>query len=406
MTFAFPEMNEQEQRRVEQEREEWASASGFRVTIEMNPKSIHGRDTIHLVALAQPLHGNRPPSFQGGQGTRLVLAAGPMSIHGRSFEDTAARDPDISRDPVFGSKKSFRPETRPRPNHLGVVPLWQVPAGHGMLRERLPDIARIYGVSILADAYRSGPRAGHRLPSQPLALYEVLDRLAGRDFRWERRANVVLVRSRTWFLERPQEIPLRFVRRWKESCDRYGLITFEEWLDAARALTDRQLQDVGEVKMEGGLPGDLWLPFAAVGPTLRLYIALTPPQRQALWEGRAVPVARMTPQQRGLFAETIRQSREGPRAPLPVERLAAGSVVMERNDFIRTYVSHGTGGRGTSEPVRPAGRTPGSTAAAPPLDRRITRGNMTRYPVTSLTFQFRIGEETVARSWLHVRTPR
>src|SRR5258708_8057702 len=67
-------------------------------------------------------------------------------------------------------------------------------------------------------------------------------------------ASLAFVGSRTWLLDRRYEIPLRIVRRWKQSCDQYGLLSLNEWIEAAHALTDLQLENVVQVRLRGGSP--------------------------------------------------------------------------------------------------------------------------------------------------------
>ena len=78
------------------------------------------------------------------------------------------------------------------------------------LRDLLPDLARTYDVPIIADAYTTtmiGLVLREGLPTEPTALFVLQDNLAGFSYRWDYRDRLIRLRSRTWFLDRPREIP-------------------------------------------------------------------------------------------------------------------------------------------------------------------------------------------------------
>src|SRR3954464_14055411 len=103
----------------------------------------------------------------------------------------------------------------------------------------LPELARTYGVDFIADSYwSSAPALGlGSLPQEPTALYALLDDAAGSHHRWDRvptkwvGGSLIRLRSRTWFLDRPREIPLRYVRRWREEMARRGSVSLEAYLE-------------------------------------------------------------------------------------------------------------------------------------------------------------------------------
>jgi hypothetical protein len=394
---------------------EWAAAHGFRVVLQMKWDSFPG--SLSLRASAQPSrrvelppHNPARPSLITGAGsfyygdvtgTRLFISTPVAAVGAGGAVDTAQQDPDIVTDPVFGVRKSFKPDPKPRPNHLGLVPRFRLPK---MLRDLMPDLARTYGVQFIADAYRITGRAGGPPVPQPAPLYAMLDRLAWSNDRWERDGNVVLVRSRTWFLDRPQEIPLRFVRQWMKSCDEYGLLSLEEWIEAANALTDLQLEHIGQVATEADISMALTSPWPyATGPVLRLYGALTLAQQQALWQGRSLPVARMSPEQRALFAKAVRSSLRDWPVPIDMTRLAAGRLALHREDKISTVRPNTRGGASFSYESPPAA---GEKDRPPSPRKRVTmKGGASRFPLTTLTFQLFFGPEWPAGTFLTVRPP-
>src|SRR2546428_795108 len=123
------------------------------------------------------------------------------------------------------------------------------------LRDLLPDLARIYRVQFIADAYTPvNARLGAQRASEPEALYQVLSRAANPTHRWDRRGNLIRLRSRTWFLDRPKEVPLRLVRHWKELTDQHGALPLETYEEMARSLTDLQMENLGHVGEDVELP--------------------------------------------------------------------------------------------------------------------------------------------------------
>jgi hypothetical protein len=346
---------------------------------------------------------------------------------------------------VLGAKKPFQPETRARDVPMGGDgnPVWT-------FRDLLPDLARTYGVQVIADAYW---QAGWYLDprsvasAEPIALFELLDRLVGSSHRWDRVRDLIRLRSRTWFLDRPREIPLRLIRRWKASCDDKGALSLEEYVEIACSLTDTQLLSLNLVRRDTGLPDEVES-AATMRHALRLYGALHPAQRATLWRGAALPVAQMTPLQRELFAASLCETRvaravssfreaaqrepfDGSRrAPwqrrfelITGEPLATGSLSLTAQPLLRTTVKRGgvivrrtTGplpAAGGAESPAPAGSAAGAIAVAPPAGTREVgsapaaprdgaRGShpdtlpeeVIRQPVTNGSFVFHHGSET------------
>ena len=111
---------------------------------------------------------------------------------------------------------------------------------------------------------------------------------------------------------------MRLVRRWKALYRQGSILPLEEYVRMATDLTDVQFESLPRVDFEEGLSmGGLDLFAIQRGRfALRLYAALSPAQRQALWRGAAVPVTRMTRAQRELFLADVRQAARD-RGPAP-----------------------------------------------------------------------------------------
>src|SRR5438128_5610309 len=230
------------------------------------------------------------------------------------------------------------------------------------------DIARVYGVSLISDAY-TWVRTTMRFSSDtPIALYDLLDRLAGDRHVWDHHGRLVRFRYRAWPFARPREVPMRLLRRWQELLDRDGALPLEERLSAVATLTDAQLDTL--------FHGALFRGAAAfAGPVdprhaLRLYMSLTPGQQQALWQGRPLPFARMTPAQQGLFLATLReqaQIRQGilvPGSEPAVGPEAALSLASDRQVWV--FEQHEGWGRVHYEPVpESAGAAPAAAPRSP-----------------------------------------
>ena len=142
------------------------------------------------------------------------MAAGPTDSRERYAEDTPEHRAALEKDPVMGVHKSFKPRNPPRSELDG-------PGSSGSgwrLRDLLPDLARTYGVQFIADAYGDGPavQPEQLFDLKTPALWELLNGWAGLEYRWDHEGDLVRLRDWSWYLDRPREIPLRLLRRWRE----------------------------------------------------------------------------------------------------------------------------------------------------------------------------------------------
>jgi hypothetical protein len=308
--------------------------------------------------------------------TTLTLTAESVDPEQRLVEDAPERLAVLEKDPVLGVKRRFQPEVKQRTPGVG-------PSSSRARRlpELLPELARVYGVQLLSDAYWSAPPVAPDAldTAEPTMLFELLDRLAGTVHRWDHRGNLVRLRSRTWFFDRPREVPLRLVRRWKELSDREAALPLAEYLQMAGALTDAQLDGLGSLAGEQGLP--LGLPGAgSARHVLRLYGSLSPAQQQALWQGNAIPAAKMAPAQRVLFAAGLQERSRYGRPPLPPAQWAAGSLSLTSERFVLIREQRG----GVRQDRLERAPIPGAPDSDPAAGRAAIPGAPLRYPIISL----------------------
>jgi beta-lactamase regulating signal transducer with metallopeptidase domain len=403
----------QEQQRQRGREAQWAAASGYQVTI----RAEGGQFRQHVPLPMLSMHASAAPIVEGKPvqtgdsgplvGTSLSFEAGPVDGGAELQQDeTPVREAALAQDPVVGMKRVFkrRPKPAARPGELDVS-RWS------SMRELLPDLARIYGVSIIADSY-DADHSGIGLPGpEPIALYQLLDRFVGMFYHWDHRGNLVRLRFRDWFLSRPKEVPMRLVRRWGEMLDRYGALPLAEFVSAAATLNDGQLESADGLLQS--LAGRAKQPF---GPqlypprqALRLYAALMPGQQQWLWRGQPLTAAAMTPAQRAIFLaamQDLEHSRQ-PDAPdssrltdLPPD--ARFSLTNQR--LIRVVER---GADSTTIYSEPAPATPAATPASPVAPRPATRTPaVSRQPFTNLTFELLYSPQLRDRVEIAIASPR
>jgi hypothetical protein len=400
--YGSPERQKEERERRQELKTAWAEANGYQVRIALDTSRLQSDGELSLQASAIPLRGGRPASRAASlpaNGAMMSIGVGPSFVFPWGPDEpeekaNAARRAALENDPVFGVKKPLRVDLKPRRPE---EPYWKGAWGLG---EMFPDVARTYGVSLISDAY-TWDRTTTRFSSEtPIALYDLLDRLAGDRRLWDHRGRVVRFRYRAWPFARPQEVPMRLLRRWQALLDRDGALPLEEWLSAA-TLTDAQLDTLHNIALFRG-PSAF---FSPVDPryALRLYLSLTPGQQQALWQGRPLPFARMTPAQQGLFLATLRdqaQIRQG----IPVSSgspaigpEAALSLTSDRKVWV--FKQHGNWTGIHYEPVpktpytaAPTPASPGTRAAGGPAS--AAPSSVTRRTITTVTFRFRTGSGT------------
>jgi hypothetical protein len=210
---------------------------------------------------------------------------------------------------------------------------------------------------------------------EPVPLYRLLELLAGHAYRWDRRGSLVRLRSRTWYMERPREVPLRLVRRWAEFGERLGGLPLEEYVSMATELRDMQLQDLDVLIRRGALPvglRDIEEAYSA-RHGLRLYAALTPSQRDILWAGQPLSLARTSGTQRNQFLAALQgvvDDRDpGADPPLTLSRWEDSRFTVARFRISRVGEQDAAvqffGQRETGPPAAPAAASPPPSTARP-----------------------------------------
>jgi hypothetical protein len=436
----FPDEMGGEERLHEREKqmqERWTGAAGYRVTVQWQDQLEMG-GSLHVSATASPIDpGPPPPSYTISSGMELALDAAPKDLAEEEPDPaTPERRAAWEKDPVLGARKPFEPEARPQTDHPNGPP------GSGStppVQALLPELARRYDVSFIADSYWSTPPAyGFPRAGEPISLISVLDRLARPSHRWDCGADaedaaskqhpagrrLIRLRSRTWFLDRPREVPLRFVTRWRALQEQYAALPMDTYLEMA-ALRDEQLGSLSGLTAAGVLPREL-PDLTEVYPArfaLRLYASLTPAQRQALEQGSFLLVAQMSPAQRELFRKTEKESGRyqapQPGSPEPAaDRLLLTTERYVRVQEVRDGVSHysraavpapdptGVAPRATDN-VSGRQPTPLSTAGTPParLPSAQPSVRVIRHSVTRLWFVIQRGAEKRQLGFMTIPSP-
>jgi hypothetical protein len=298
----------------EQAHQEWEQAPGYVVRVHLDLDSLPRSGSLTLRVSAAPLTADgaaRAVDLPGGD-TTLQLRVGPVDPRRRLEEQTPERSARLQRDEIVGVRRDFPPKRRQ--GHPGA----QTESGGLPPHDTVPDLAEVYGVQVISDAYWGSLPSLSRsafATSETVTLFSLLDQIP--THRWDHEGNVVRLRSRTWFLDRPREVPLRLARRWEQLCERLGALPLNEYIDAARTLTETQLEGLAlliPLQLRGDYQntgagvrcdlGDLKFLFAR-RHAVRLYASLAPWQQRALWQGAPVPVATMTPSQRDVFLAAI-----------------------------------------------------------------------------------------------------
>jgi hypothetical protein len=372
---------------------QWAAATGYRVTVQIDANGWRSLNMLRLTAAARPFRSGATPQanfFDAYPGTSVQIQTEPSEP--MAWEQDAAMPPEseLANDPIFGSRQLFKPGVKPR-KEMFADPF--TPAMFRM-RDLLPDLARTYKVQFIADAYTPvNGRMGAQAFTGLEPLYRILS-AATPTHRWDRRGNLIRLRSRTWFLDRPKEIPLRLVRHWKELTDQHGTLPLETYLEMARTLTDLQMENVGNVVEDVELPPTIrWFELGRDRYALRLYAALSPDQQQALWGGKVLQATQMTPAQRELFLASLAERALHNPLPPKLERWSDARLSLEAEP--QTVTVERSAGPAVTQPVpaspaSPSGQPPSrvganSTPAAGPLGSRPAAA--TTFPVTRLNLQ-------------------
>src|SRR5262249_36010998 len=119
--------------------------------------------------------------------------------------ESVQRQVRLLNDPVVGRTRDIQK----------LLQKWHPPSREAVDRHRcfaelLPDLALLYGVQFIADAYyyRPSRQLADLLEAWPkrVPLLGFLE-MGGR---WQHDGDLITLRNREWFLARPREVPLRF----------------------------------------------------------------------------------------------------------------------------------------------------------------------------------------------------
>ncbi|MFN3652039.1 MAG: hypothetical protein ACK47B_20885 [Armatimonadota bacterium] len=320
--------------------EYWPRVIGFRVSawLERQPYS------LRLTTRAVPLLADAEPG-QPGQSHGLHLSG----THFVERPEPASPE-EIARwkqDPVLGQKQRFGPDLAalvpPHRRHGGRFSTY--------LHELLPEIARAYRINLVSDAYQSSQLLLESRQAEELPLYEVLNRYLFPKSGWERDGDYLRVRSRTWYLDRGSEVPLRLVRDWAAALRQKPHVDLDQAGEMVRALSDEQLRQLPDALADRGIhlrgPG---LPsFVRPGGSdghgalemLRAYAQLHPGQRRPLQRGESVAVSSMPDAaRRWTFRALDRRQQQHPERRLPelqpTDRLTMSVSRWSRDSSVRT----------------------------------------------------------------------
>jgi beta-lactamase regulating signal transducer with metallopeptidase domain len=385
---------EERMRRWEQEGQaEWASGSGYRANIDLDVHQFQAGGSLSLSADAEPIRNE--PGIRYGAGFSLGSVLGAtVHINAQAAEplqqlqenQTPERSAALEKDPIVGSENRHRVTSSAQPRPLNGIPeiAWS-----WWLRDLLPAMAKSYDVQFISDAYwNHAAEASIRTAArESTPLYTLLDGRPTFTHRWDRRGNLIRLRSRTWFLDRPREVPVRMARRWKTLLDERGVLPLEEYLRMVAELDDAKLASLDDIASELGIPNAVRDLFGAnhSRKVLRLYASLSAGQRHMLWRGEALPVARMLPAQRELLLSAVKETNRGRSPQLDLGRFASARIVLNPRPFFRVFTKSGTTVAIREEYTPEEG--------GPNLPAGEVAPGVRRFPATRLWFEYQAGDE-------------
>ena len=216
-----------------------------------------------------------------------------------------ADDPDLKL-PV-----SFRvpaPEVGPEAAQGGAIAraATRWPGGLMTLGELAAELHRQTGLNFVGDGFIRA-RLDRKLLAEPRPLRELLDLVARElDYEWSKQGPWVWLRSRTYFSDRPGEVPERILGPWRKTAGTQPVPTLDALAQLAGALNEDQcrgMQDYWGWYLENT---GILAPTRGGGVYdlrhhLRLWNSLAPAQKQTLRGGGVLAVRSMTGPQRQAF---------------------------------------------------------------------------------------------------------
>jgi hypothetical protein len=397
---------EQRMRRWEQEGQaEWAAGSGYRALIDLDVNQFRAGGSLSLSADAEPIRtepGVRyGPGFSFGNvlGTTLhIRAQATDPLQNLTENQHPERRAALEQDPVVGVKNRHRVTSTAQPRPLNGIPeiAWS-----WWLRDLLPVLAKTYNVQFISDAYwkHAAEASIYSAATEATALFTFLDGRPTFTHRWDRRQNLIRLRSRTWYLDRPREIPVRLVRRWKSLIDSGGALPLDEYLRMVTELGDAKLAGLEDVASQAGIPHEVRDFFGAnrSRKVLQLLASLSASQRDALWRGQALAVQKMLPAQRELLLSEVKDINRGRSPQLDLTQFMSARIILNPRPFYRVFTRRGTS-TSVREEATPEERNPGLPMGEVPPGVR-------RFPVTRLWFEYQAGDQKQEVGMVYVVQP-
>jgi hypothetical protein len=211
-------------------------------------------------------------------------------------------------------------------------------------------IHRASGVSIVADYYsRVYPASDFALKG--ISLFDALCRAGDRlGVRWTKDADYLLCRSTSYFWDRLNEVPNRYLERWQRSRQAHGGLPLADFLEMG-LLPDPQLAssrvaevvshcwNIPEWRLLVGGPESF--SYVSLLPSARFLTVLTPEQTARAMSPEALPFRELAPAQQRAAMELFEEFNRAQ------ERQGSGRVEFKPEDFINhaaVYARYAPGG--------------------------------------------------------------
>lgn len=344
------------------------SGYGFRATAPGASPPLTLSFTLN--SLHEPGQNRDPATGQVIRAQRSIPVMWSPNVPPAAGQDAAADDDPELKKPVSIKLEKPQPEETP-----SLVPRLLQQQGRIPLGDALDRLQAVSGMDIISDAYIRA-RVDPSALSGEHTLGEVLrsiDRTAGSAYK--RQGNLLLLRSRRWFEDRPQEVPQRIYLTWKSKAVRAGAASLDDFADLANRLSDLQLRGLDQywgwyferptVASLQGVSG-----LYGVRQHLRFWASLGLAQRQQALAGQELPVRGMSRIQSQAFAAGILTEDPTPFGqPIPAAQTTPASVA-EGAFTLRPSVLHqqeysATDGQGRSMRLMTL-RPPGAPDQPPP----------------------------------------
>jgi beta-lactamase regulating signal transducer with metallopeptidase domain len=385
---------EQRMRRWEQEGQaEWGAATGYRANVNLDLDRFRAGGSLALGAGAEPIRNERGIRYGAGFSLGNVLGA-TVHINAQATDplrhltdnQSPGRRAVLEQDPIVGVKNRHKVTSSAQPRPLNGIPeiAWS-----WWLRDLLPALSKAYDVQFISDAYwNHAAEASIRAAVTDLTpLHTILDGRPTFTHRWDRRGNLIRMRSRTWYLDRPREVPVRMARRWKALIEERGVLPLDEYLRMVTELSDAKLASLDDIASQEGIPNEVRDFFGAYRSrkALRLYASLGAGQRDALWRRQPLTVQKMLPAQRELLLSTVKDTNRGRSPQLDLAKFPNARIALNPRPFFRVFTKTGNT-LAIREEFTPE-------EGGPNLPAGEVAPGVRRFPATRLWFEYQAEDE-------------